>query len=731
MSFPKTKNIIGILILGFMLFVNMFQVPVLAEEDPIDCKTLTEEKCTPNISCEWILGEDQESGVCNEIAPVTPTPSEPAKNLPKLPESVLKLQMQERLETENWQPSKLQTFGLKFLVRGKEALAWTLSAKDEAFENSTIETSYRKVLTVVNSLFILGLLAIAAMWMFSLFIPRQYLKQVMLYYVAAVIFVNFALPLTKLLVDGTSLLQNTLLTNGEDRIAITDIIELPTSYNDVIGYQKNESELTTTEERKLSLKLGESEDVTIGNIKNEDDLQYTGAITPSGEAPQAVDIVASRGNQSVIQLSPVIEGSLSAETTFNPNQESEYFQFVMILLTGLGYFLLALIFVLRIVILWLLVIVSPALFLLAVFQSTRGWFINWLSVYGRWLLVGPLIAIGLATVVGIWKTVGVPISSTYTSATEFVSGGNINFYLPGSEMANTLSSAQEMMEYIIFLIMLYLPIALGFMLTRHKTWAGVLNFVSFPIREKSKTNSKEISKENESKETVKETKSQSILGNITDFMGMQAGKISQTIIPENLRRIGRSEEKMPTFSASSFLPESLALTSLNGLMGLLGAQSGSRHSKEEVIEKLANSENIPNEMDRKHAEAVRDEIEKRVQASDPEAMILMNEIHEKESEMEKESSLPEAPLSQSGGTTVYETKNETTVNQTTESTTQNISQEEGKDKEKGKDESGHHQAKTSEKGTEQNEELKEEEQIEDQIEEHNQQDISKTQDNEQ
>ena len=44
-------------------------------------------------------------------------------------------------------------------------------------------------------------------------------------YAAAVIFVNFALPISQLFVDGTNLLQNTLMTSDSGRVEISDIIK--------------------------------------------------------------------------------------------------------------------------------------------------------------------------------------------------------------------------------------------------------------------------------------------------------------------------------------------------------------------------------------------------------------------------------------------------------------------------------------------------------------------------
>ena len=91
----------------------------------------------------------------------------------------------------------------------------------------------------------------------------------------------------------------------------------------------------------------------------------------------------------------------------------------MVLLTGVAYFAMALIFLLRIVILWALMIVSPILFLLAIFRFTRSYFYNWMEIYARWLLIGPLMALGISIVVNLWQAVGLPIDSAYPGLGEF------------------------------------------------------------------------------------------------------------------------------------------------------------------------------------------------------------------------------------------------------------------------------------------------------------------------
>ena len=184
--------------------------------------------------------------------------------------------------TKNWSENSAQTFGLKFLIRGKEALGWSLDINSDGFDNPAIQTSYEKVLTIVNSLFILGLLGIAGMWMFSLLIPRSRLKKVSLIFALTVMLVNFALPANRLLIDGTNLLQKTLLTNEDKKIQIIDIINTPTYSDAIVETPTN----TFPEDEKIEIGTVETmRDVVSDDDANDnDDVEMLHATSPDDDA---------------------------------------------------------------------------------------------------------------------------------------------------------------------------------------------------------------------------------------------------------------------------------------------------------------------------------------------------------------------------------------------------------------------------------------------------------------
>ncbi len=546
-----------------------------------------------------------------EVAEITPEVTEPGSI-----QSVVLSEVDESFEKDS-----LVTAGLQFMIRGKEALGWSLNIDETGFRTEAIQSSYNKVLTIVNSLFILGLLAIAVMAMFKVIIPRGAIRRTVFTYVIAVIFVNFALPINQLFIDGTNILQRTLLVNESNQISIADIVETP-EYSDenTVGYSAANAE---KEAADITLKLGADPITDVGEIN-------TGLTTGFAGSDQ---LVINSSTQR-LSLNSEISASLEKQATFDQSREHHVFAFVMMGLTGIAYLLLALIFVLRVVILWALMILSPVLFLLAIFNITRGYFYNWLSIYGKWLLIGPLAALGISVVVNIWQQVGLPLTSTYVTATNFAPAGNVGFMLPGSASLNTLSTTGQMMEYIVFLLMLYIPLFFAFALTRSKVLATVsaaaVDTGSRVIQSRTSTRTSGGSATAETKET--ETKEKKTSG-FKSLLDSQIAKVSRTALPGSLTG-GVTTSGLTAFeTASSYLPEHLAVAKTDDLLSLAGAEEGSRHGKEGAITNLAAPQNVVDPTERKHVNAVRSELEKRASTGDPGAVLLMGEIQNKEAQI--------------------------------------------------------------------------------------------------
>jgi len=638
-----TTMLVSLVLSGYLGFA-------LAEEGvppvvPTTCEELTEEECAGHID-DWECKVEEESCVTNidltepsDVGDADLQPQEEGKI-----NKTTKLQITAPGETDNWLSNPLQTFGVQFLIRSKEALAWALQINEYGFGSEAIKTSYLKILTIVNSLFVLGMLVIAAMWMLSMVVPRAYLKKVMLFYAGAVILVNFALPLTQLMIDGANLLQQTFLTDGKNQIEITQIIQMDEgmNYNNVKVYQTEFVEENSG--KTYTLQIG-------GNVEGEEDTLFPIGTIESGNKDETEILIK---NDSVIGDSLITLPKAEPQTlninkeelqlklsSANPTliTEAVVFEFVMMMITSIAYFLLALIFVVRIIILWALLIVSPALFILAVFPSTRSWFYNWLNLYGRWLLIGPLVALGISVIINIWQTVGLPIGSSYEESVLMGSKSNLSFLLPGKTEVSSFQDAGEMMEYIVFLIMLYLPIFFGFALTRQKAWAGVTNHVSTKWNQISK-NKKLLqilsTQTTETKTSETKTESRGMTEQFKDVIGAQVSKFTQATMPSSVNKeVINSTTTSNGYmipSASSFLPESLALNNVDELLELVGKNKESKSSHQKVIEKLANPEKIKDQTEQKHAKAVHEELTTRAKKGDSKAIRLINEVNDKQSD---------------------------------------------------------------------------------------------------
>lgn len=157
--------------------------------------------------------------------------------------------------------------------------------------------------------------------------------------------------------------------------------------------------------------------------------------------------------------------NFSTKIPFEQRMEDRLYNSLMLILTGLGYFLISFVFLFRLVLLWFLIILSPFLFLLIVLPALREYFRYWSWIFARWIFIGPILAICLGASVFIWHEIGIPVTSLYSSDLVFDQSGNFKIASPGSTTTG-LNYTKPMVEYIIALIMLYIPVILAFWLTR-------------------------------------------------------------------------------------------------------------------------------------------------------------------------------------------------------------------------------------------------------------------------
>jgi len=169
------------------------------------------------------------------------------------------------------------------------------------------------------------------------------------------------------------------------------------------------------------------------------------------------------------------------------NLEMRNTSLFLVRLTGITYNVMAIMMILRNVILFFLLILSPILALLLpfIFIRNTGWI--WIGVFFQWLFYGPLFAIFLVALVKIW-TAGIPYSFNFervkkmTGAppydapprdseqenTVFPTSINILYGGPAQELKfnNSSNYVDTYAEYIIALVMLWVVTFLPWLLLR-------------------------------------------------------------------------------------------------------------------------------------------------------------------------------------------------------------------------------------------------------------------------
>ena len=143
-------------------------------------------------------------------------------------------------------------------------------------------------------------------------------------------------------------------------------------------------------------------------------------------------------------------------------QEAYKAEMIILKLTNVSYYVMGGMLILRKVLLWFLLFVSPFLAILMPFIFIRniGWI--WIGVFFQWLFYGPLFALFLGALATIWKT-GIPFIFDFSRVNTTVgyiypSAINILYGGPAQHLewaTNNGNYADTFAEYVITLIMLW------------------------------------------------------------------------------------------------------------------------------------------------------------------------------------------------------------------------------------------------------------------------------------
>jgi len=163
--------------------------------------------------------------------------------------------------------------------------------------------------------------------------------------------------------------------------------------------------------------------------------------------------------------------------------ESAFVSLLLVKLTSATYFIMAGVLLIRKIILWFFITVSPIYPVLLLYFPIRNTAKIWIGEFFRWLLYAPLFAIFLSGLVVLWRNnISVLPFNFYAGGQKpvvFPTAINILLGGPGQRLAidNNINYTDTFAEYIVALIMLWVVIFLPFLLLR--IFLDYLSTVSF------------------------------------------------------------------------------------------------------------------------------------------------------------------------------------------------------------------------------------------------------------
>lgn len=162
--------------------------------------------------------------------------------------------------------------------------------------------------------------------------------------------------------------------------------------------------------------------------------------------------------------------------------ESVFVNLLLARLTAVTYYAMTGVLIIRKIILWFFIVLSPVFPILLLYYPVRNTAKIWIGEFFRWLLYAPLFTIFLSGLVSIWKSPRLPLifdfknvgtSFVYPTATNVLLGG------PGQIVTadNNLNTPDTFALYVVALIMLWVVILLPFILLQ--IFLDYLNNFSF------------------------------------------------------------------------------------------------------------------------------------------------------------------------------------------------------------------------------------------------------------
>jgi hypothetical protein len=149
------------------------------------------------------------------------------------------------------------------------------------------------------------------------------------------------------------------------------------------------------------------------------------------------------------------------------NDESAFVSTLLVKLTAATYYAMSGVLLIRKIILWFFIIISPIFPLLLLYAPIRNTGKIWIGEFFRWLLYGPLFAIFLGGLVQIWRsTANIPLN--FANNSDVIYPTAINILLGGPQqtlsLTNSVNNKDTFALYVVALLMLWVIIILPFLL---------------------------------------------------------------------------------------------------------------------------------------------------------------------------------------------------------------------------------------------------------------------------
>ena len=147
--------------------------------------------------------------------------------------------------------------------------------------------------------------------------------------------------------------------------------------------------------------------------------------------------------------------------------ESAFITLLLTKLTAITYYSMSGILLLRKIILWFFLILSPLFAILLLYNPLRNTAKTWTREFLLWLLYAPLFSVLLAGLVSLWRgSSPIPLLFTASGSITYDTAVNILLGGPGQSVSatNSINTPDTFAFYIVALIMLWVVIILPFLL---------------------------------------------------------------------------------------------------------------------------------------------------------------------------------------------------------------------------------------------------------------------------